>query len=76
MTKRVFEMKTIQYPEGITMLMQNLWLCHKAGVKQSGCNVFMVELPPLTEEELAETCHLSRNGRPEDDPEELFGAWI
>lgn len=47
-------MKTIQYPDGITMLMQNLWLCHKAGIKQSGCNVFMVELPQLTEEELAE----------------------
>lgn len=47
-------MKTINSPEGVSLLMENLWLRHKAGMKQRLCNVFMVELPPPTEEELAE----------------------
>ena len=46
-------MKTIQSPDGVALLIENLWLRHKAGMKQRSCNVFMVELPPLTEEELA-----------------------
>ena len=50
-------MKTIKSPEGVALLMENLWLRHKTGMKQRPCNVFMVELPPLTEEELAETRH-------------------
>ena len=47
-------MKTIQSPDGVALLMENLWLRHKAGMKQRPCNVFMVELPPPTDEELAE----------------------
>lgn len=47
-------MKSIQSPDGVALLMENLWLRHKAGIKQRPCNVFMVELPPPTEEELAE----------------------
>ncbi len=57
--------------------MENLWLRHKAGMKQRPCNVFMVELPPPTEEELAEARRTTlENDRPDDDPEELYGAWI
>ena len=44
----------IKTPEGVSMLMENLWLRHKAGLKRPGNNVFWVDLPPLTEEEKAE----------------------
>lgn len=44
----------IQSPEGVTRMMENLWLRHKAGLKQRGNNVFWVDFPPLTEEEKAE----------------------
>lgn len=37
----------------------------------------MVELPPPTEKELAEgRRNAKEDGRPDDDPEELYGAWI
>ena len=70
-------MKSIQSPDGVALLMENLWLRHKAGMKQHPCNVFMVELPPPTEEELAEARRTAlENDSPDDDPEELYGAWI
>ena len=70
-------MKTIQSPDGVALLMENLWLRHKAGMKQRHCNVYMVELPPPTEEELAEARQKTQeNARPDDEPEELYGAWI
>lgn len=70
-------MKSIQSPDGVALLMENLWLRHKAGIKQRPCNVFMVELPLPTEEELAEARRTTlENDRPDDDPEELYGAWI
>lgn len=70
-------MKTIQSPEGVSLLMENLWLRHKAGMKQRPSNVYMVELPPQTEEELAEARRKAKEySRPDDDPEELYGAWI
>lgn len=70
-------MKSIQSPDGVALLMENLWLRHKAGIKQCPCNVFMVELPPPTEEELAEARRTTlENDRPDDDPEELYGVWI
>ena len=70
-------MKTIHSPEGVSLLMENLWLRHKAGMKQRPSNVYMVELPPLTEEELAEARRKAKeNSRPDDDPEELYGVWI
>lgn len=70
-------MKTIQSPEGVSLLMENLWLRHKAGMKQRPSNVYMVELPLPTEEELAEARRKTlENDRPDDDPEELYGAWI
>ncbi len=70
-------MKSIQSPDGVALLIENFWLRHKAGIKQRPCNVFMVELPPPTEEELAEARRTTlENDRPDDDPEELYGAWI
>ena len=39
-------------------------------MKQRPCNIFMVELPPPTEEELAEARRKTlENDRPDDDPE-------
>lgn len=75
--KTVYNMKSIQSPDGVALLMENLWLRHKAGMKQYPCNVYMVELPPPTEEELAEARQKAQeNARPDDEPEELYGAWI
>lgn len=62
-------MKTIQSPEGVSLLMENLWLRHKAGMKQRPSNVYMVELPLPTEEELAEARQKTQeNPRLDDDP--------
>lgn len=70
-------MKTIQSPDGVALLMENLWLRHKAGIKQRPSNVYMVGLPPPTEEELAEVRQKTQeNTRLDDEPEELYGAWI
>lgn len=70
-------MKTIQSPGGVSLLMENLWLRHKAGMKQRPSNVYMVELPPPTEEELAEVRQKTQeNTRLDDEPEDLYGAWI
>lgn len=75
--KTLNDMKTIQSPDGVALLMENLWLRHKAGMKQRPRNVFMVELPPPTEEDLAEARQKTQdNACPDDDPEELYGAWI
>lgn len=57
--------------------MENLWLRHKAGIKQRPNNVYMVELPPPSEEELVEARRKAKeNCRPDDEPEELYGVWI
>ena len=57
--------------------MENLWLRHKAGMKQRPSNVYMVELPLPTEEELAEARQKTQeNPRLYDEPEDLYGAWI
>ena len=70
-------MKTIQSPDGVALLMENLWLRHKDGMKQRPCNVFMVELPPPTDEELAEARQKTQDdSRSDDEPEDLYGAWI
>lgn len=70
-------MKTIQSSEGVSVLMENLWLRHKAGIKQRPNNVYMVELPPPSEEELVEARRKAKeNCRPDDEPEELYGVWI
>ncbi len=41
----------IKSPEGIKLLMENLWLRHKAGLQSGSCKTYMVELPPLNETE-------------------------
>ncbi len=57
--------------------MENLWLRHKAGMKQRPSNIYMVELPPPTEEELAEARRdASESERPNDEQDDLYGAWI
>lgn len=70
-------MKTIQSPDGVSLLMENLWFRHKNGMQQRTNNIFMVELPPPTEEELAEARRDAQDiTRPDDKPEELYGVWI
>lgn len=71
-------MKTIKTPEGFALLMENMWLRHKVGMKQRPDNVFFVDFPPpLTEEEKEEIRHLeAADRRPDDTQEELFGGWI
>ena len=70
-------MKTIHSPEGVSLLMENIWLRHKAGMKQRQSNIYMVELPPPTEEELAEARQKTQDdSRSDDEPEDLYGAWI
>ena len=71
----------IKTPEGVSKLMENLWLRHKAGLKRPGNNVFWVDLPPLTEEEKAEIeaekkAELEAAKGRDDKPEDLYGAWI
>ena len=36
----------IKTPEGLSRLMEELWLRHKAGLKQPVNNVFWVDFPP------------------------------
>lgn len=70
-------MKSIQSPDGVALLMENLWLRHKTGMKQHPCNVYMVELPPPTEEELGRArAKTQNNAQPDDEPEELYCVWI
>lgn len=45
------ESKTIKSPEGVKLLMENIWLRHQAGMKQRQDNVYIVNLTPDTEEE-------------------------
>lgn len=53
--------------------MGNLWLRHKAGLKQRPCNVYLVELSPPTDEELREA---RKSDMPEYGQEELFGGFV
>lgn len=70
-------MKTIQSPDGISLLIENLWLRHKTGMQRRPANVYMVELLPLSDEEIDEIRRKAReNSRPNDEPEDLYGAWI
>ena len=75
------EKNRIKGPEGITSLMVNMWLRHKAGLKQPENNVFWVDFPPLTEEEKAEIeaekkAELEAAKAKDDRPEVLYGVWI
>lgn len=64
---------SIKSPDGIALLMGNLWLRHKAGLKQRPCNVYLVELPPPTDEELREA---RKSDMSEYGQEELFGGFV
>ena len=33
-------MKTIHSPEGVSLLMENIWLRHKTGMKQRQSNIY------------------------------------
>lgn len=46
--------QSIKSPEGVKLLMENIWLRHQAGMKQRPNKVYIVELPPPTTEELAQ----------------------
>ena len=75
--KEIITMKIIKSPEEVAFLMENIWLRHKAGMKQRPDNVFIVDFPPLTEEEIEEIQRQeSISNRADDTPEELFGGWI
>lgn len=63
---------SIKSPDGVALLMEKLWLRHKAGLKQRPCNVYLVELPPPTEEELSEA---RKSDMSEYGQEELFGGF-
>lgn len=43
--------KTIKSPEGVHSLLESLWYRRKSGHNSNCNNVYMVDLPPLTEEE-------------------------
>lgn len=64
---------SIKSPDGVALLMENLWLRHKAGLKQRPCNVYLMELPPPTEEELREA---RKSDMSEYGQEELFGGFV
>lgn len=44
-------MERIQAPDGVAALMRELWEKHQRGETREGRNVFLVDLPPLTDEE-------------------------
>ena len=46
------EKQHIKTPEGVAKLLEELWIRHKAGIKQPENNVFWVDFPPPTDEEL------------------------
>lgn len=64
---------SIKSPDGVALLMEKLWLSHKAGLKQRPYNVYLVELPPPTEEELSEA---RKSDMSEYGQEELFGGFV
>ena len=47
----MMEAEKIHSPEGVRLLMENIWLRHKTGIGQRRNNIYMVDLPSLTEEE-------------------------
>lgn len=42
----------IKTPEGVAKLLEELWVRHKAGIKQPKNNIFWIDFPPPTDEEL------------------------
>ena len=75
-TMRTINFKTIQSPEEVALIMENMWLRHKTGMGQRSDNVFFVDLPPLTEEEREEIRRKDALAHSSDyTQEELYGGW-
>ena len=74
------KMQRVRTPDGVSKLLEELWMRHKAGLKQPENNVYWVDFPPLTEEEQNEINareEAKRNAKEQDDkPEDLYGSWI
>ncbi len=49
--------------ENVGLLMENIWLRRQAGLKQRSNNVYMVELPHPTPEELSKNRRKKRSKR-------------
>ncbi len=62
--------KTIKSPEGVSLLMENMWL------SQRPSNLFTVELPSLTEEEKAALRSENKDKLIDEVSEELYSAFI
>ena len=68
-------MTTIQSPHGLALLMGNLWLRHRAGQEPSSDNVYVVDLPPLSEEEKSKLREDTVDNQVYSQ-DELYGVWI
>lgn len=64
--KSEFEPQKIS-SESVRLLMENIWLRHKAGMKQHPNKVYMVELPSPTPEEIAKMCECNDKDNLQDD---------
>lgn len=69
------KLQSIKSPEGVALLMENLWLRHRAGLKQRENNVYMVELPPITED-VDSTAKLFTDDFSKEEYKSFFGGWI
>ncbi len=57
--------------------MKALYSNHQTGRQLQGGNIFMVEPPPLTEQEVEElNRRMMSNKKYDEDQEELFGGWV
>lgn len=65
--------QSIKSPEGVKLLMENIWLRHQAGMKQRPNNVFMVELPPPTPEELTQMRGEEKHDELDDEASQYCG---
>lgn len=51
---RMNKIKTIQSPDGIALLLESMWLRHTLKLPQRADNIFIVDLPPLTDKDKTE----------------------
>ena len=57
--------------------MKALYSNHQTGRQLQGGNIFMVEPPPLTEQEVEElNRRMMSNKKYDEDQEVLFGGWV
>ena len=66
-------------PEGVAKLLEELWIRHKAGIKQPKNNIFWIDFPPPTAEEVEASqryiADLKRKHADEDNQDNC-GAFI